>query len=84
MGIDVRLKRETGEVVAEVGDSQMVLSRATQWAFSETRLPKCLVPWGDAIFNQAQAADLEADIADVKDVTRDTPLRVRYLWFVGD
>ena len=74
MGIDVRLKRETGEVVAEVGDPQMVLSRATQWAFSGTRLLKYLVPWGDAIFNQAQAADLEADIADVKDVTGDTPL----------
>jgi hypothetical protein len=29
-------------------------------------LLRYVVPWGDAIFNQAQAADLESDIAGVK------------------
>jgi len=67
MGIEVRLKRESGEVLGEVGDPKMVLSRAAQTAsFSQTRLLKYLAPWGDAMFNQTQADDLEADIADVK------------------
>ena len=46
MGIEVRLKGETGEVLAEVGDPQMVLSRATPHAFAGTRLLKYLVPLG--------------------------------------
>jgi len=66
MGIAVRLQRESGEVLAEVGDPNMVLSRATQHAFSSTRLLKYIVPWGAAMFNQAQAGDLESDIAAVK------------------
>jgi len=74
MGIDVRLKRESGEVLAEVGDPKMVLSRATQHAFSGTRLLKYIVPWGDAVFNQAQAEDLESDIADVKRASADPQL----------
>ena len=45
----------------------MVLSRAVRsTAFAQTRLLKYLAPWGDAIFNQAQAEDLNADIADVR------------------
>ena len=74
MGIDVRLKRESGEVLAEVGDPKMVLSRAAQRAFSGTRLLKYVVPWGDAVFNQAQADDLESDIADVKRANPDPQL----------
>jgi len=62
MGIDVRLKSESGEVLVEVGDPKMVLSRATKHAFAETRLLKYLVPWGDAMFNQSQANDLRDDI----------------------
>ena len=74
MGIEVRLRRESGEVLGEVGDPQMVLSRATQRAFAGTRLLKYLVPWGDTVFNQAQADDLHADIVQVKDANRHTPL----------
>ena len=74
MGIEVRLKGETGEVLAEVGDPQMVLSRATQRAFAGTRLLKYLVPWGDAMFNQAQAGDLQADLSDLKEANLRTPL----------
>jgi hypothetical protein len=66
MGIDVQL-REHDEVLAEVGDPKMVLSHAARSAaFAQTRLLKYLSPWGDAIFNQAQAEDLSADIADVR------------------
>jgi hypothetical protein len=74
MGIDVRLKRESGEVLAEVGDPKMVLSRATQHAFSGTRLLKYLVPWGDAVFNQAQANDLKGDIRQLLRSHPGTPL----------
>src|SRR5690242_12876570 len=74
MGIDAQLRTEQGEVLAEVTDHQMVLSRATGKVFSGTRLLKYLVPWGDAIFNQAQAGDLELDIADVLATYTGTPL----------
>jgi len=74
MGIDAQLRKENGEIVGEVGDAQMVLSRATGSALSGTRLLKYLVPWGDAVFNQAQAADLELDIRDVIRECPDTPL----------
>ena len=74
MGIEVRLKGETGEVLAEVGDPQMVLSRASQRAFAGTRLLKFIVPWGDAMFNQAQAGDLQADLSDLKEANLRTPL----------
>jgi hypothetical protein len=62
MGIDVRLKRETGEVLGEVGDPQLALSRAKSGLLQDTRLLRYLVPWGDAVFNQAQAADLKGDV----------------------
>ena len=74
MGINVRLKRETGEVLAEVGDPHMVLSRATHRAFAETRLLRYVVPWGDTVFNQAQADDLAADLRNVTNAHPDTPL----------
>jgi hypothetical protein len=75
MGIDVRLKRESGEVLGEIDDPKMTLSRAAQRdAFAGTRLLKYLVPWGDAVFNQAQADDLEADIAYVKRANPDPQL----------
>ena len=35
---------------------------------------KYVVPWGDAIFNKAQADDLESDIADVKRANPDPDL----------
>jgi hypothetical protein len=74
MGIDVRLKQESGEVLAEVGDPKMILARATKHAFSETRLLRYVVPWGDAVFNQAQANDLASDIVEVKSSTADADL----------
>lgn len=74
MGIDVRLKSESGEVLAEVGDPRMVLSRATQNALSDTRLLKYLLPWGDTMFNQAQANDLRADIGQLLRSHPGTPL----------
>jgi hypothetical protein len=74
MGIHVQLKKESGEVLAEVCDPKMVLSRATHSKFSHTRLLRYLVPWGDAIFNQVQAGDLTSDIAKVKSDYPNTPL----------
>lgn len=74
MGIEVQLRSESGEILAEVGDPKMVLSRATQHAFSGTRLLKYLVPWGDAVFNRAQADDLGSDIVAVKSSRPDPQL----------
>jgi hypothetical protein len=74
MGINVQLRTESGETVAEVWDPKMVLSGATKSKLSDTRLLKYLVPWGDAIFNQVQAVDLAADIAKTKSANLDTPL----------
>jgi hypothetical protein len=100
MGIDVQLRGENGEVLGEVSDSDMVLARAAQNQLAETRLLTYLVPWGDAVFNQAQAADLSHDIAGIRRQAG-SPLAIRlgevqglvdrlsagthlYLWFVGD
>lgn len=74
MGINVQLRGESGEILAEIGDPQMVLSRAARRAFAGTRLLKYLVPWGDAVFNQAQADDLASDIADIKRANPDPQL----------
>jgi len=74
MGINVQLKRESGEVLSEVVDSAMVLARAANHGLSDTRLLRYLVPWGDAVFTQAQADDLASDIAKVKSGCPDTPL----------
>jgi hypothetical protein len=57
MGIDVRLKRDDGEIIGDVDDFRMTLSRATSGPLTSTRLLRYLVPWGDAVFNQAQAGD---------------------------
>jgi hypothetical protein len=74
MGIDVLLKREDGEVIAEVHDHRMTLSRATSGPLTATRLLRYLVPWGDAIFNQAQAGDLRDDIRQILRSHPGTPL----------
>jgi hypothetical protein len=63
MGINAFLRTESGEELASVLDPAMVLSRAaSSAAFSESRLLRYLVPWGDTIFTQAQAPDLQDDI----------------------
>jgi len=74
MGIDARLRLETGEVLGEVWDPRMVLSRAAQQGFVGTSLLKYLDPWGDTVFNQAQADDLLADIVQAKEANPRTPL----------
>jgi len=62
MGIDVQLRDEQGNVLEEVSDENFVLSRAvTRGVFTGSNLLRYLVPWGDAIFNQAQAGDLYSD-----------------------
>ena len=55
MGMEVQLRREDGEILDAVGDPLMILSRAAQNGFSGTHLLKYLIPWGDAVFNQAQS-----------------------------
>ncbi len=65
MGIDVQLRRENGQVVASVDDPRMVLSRASiEGRFAETTLLRYLDPYGDAVFNSAQAGDLLTDIRE--------------------
>jgi len=77
MGIDVQLRGENGKVLEEVSDSDMVLSRASQRQFANTRLLRYVVPWGDAVFNQVQAADLANDIADICRRDPSSPLSLR-------
>lgn len=74
MGIDAELRNERGEILAEVDDARMVMSHACGNQFATTRLLKYLVPWGDAVFNQAQALDLEQDIDLLLVECRGTPL----------
>jgi len=74
MGIEVRLKRENGEILAEVDDHQMALSRATAGPLTSTRLLRYLMPWGDAVFNQAQANDLRDDVRELLRTHGGTPL----------
>jgi hypothetical protein len=74
MGINVQLRGETGEVLSEVDDPKMVLSRAAHHKLSDTRLLRYLILYGDAIFNQALARDLANDFAKVKSDGPDTPL----------
>lgn len=74
MGIDVKLKAENGELLGQVADGQSVLSAATRSTLSETVLLKYLMPWGDAVFNQSQATDLEHDIQAVISAHPGTPL----------
>ena len=74
MGIDVQLRGERGDVVGEVGDGTMALSRAAQGALTETRLLRYLMPYGDTVFNQAQARDLADDIQGVVRERAGTPL----------
>ena len=74
MGINTQLRTEDGQVLDEVDDAQMVLSRATNSQLAGTRLLKYLVPWGDAVFNQSQASDLADDIRVICDDTDDSAL----------
>ena len=74
MGIEVELRGERGEIVEKVRDPQMVLARAVQNSFSGTRLLRDLVPWGDAVFNQAQARDFANDIHFARNANSGTPL----------
>lgn len=74
MGIDVRLKREGGEVLAEVPDGKMTLARAAATRFTEMRLLRYLMPYGDTVFNQAQAGDLRDDLVAVLDSEQSGPL----------
>ncbi len=59
MGIEVQLRTETGDILDSVGDPRSVLARAD---LSDSTLLRYLVPWGDAMFNQAQADALDKDI----------------------
>ncbi len=80
MGIDAVLRGEDEEELASVPDPQMLLSRATTaGAFSQTQLLKYLVPWGDAVFNQAQAPALRDDIRLLTIRDSASPLTARLL-----
>jgi hypothetical protein len=82
MGINVQLKSEAGDILGEVLDHDMTLSRAATSTFSGTRLLKYLTPWGDAIFNHLQAGDLALDIRDIR-ATRQAQKGTRLLELLG-
>ena len=58
----VELRGPDDEVLGTVPDPRFLLADATRSQFSECRLLRYLVPWGDTMFNQAQAEDLAADL----------------------
>jgi hypothetical protein len=61
MGIDVAWVDERHEAKQIVGDSHRVISRLAQTRWPKLTSSVCLrfvVPWGDAVFNQAQSRDL--------------------------
>lgn len=75
MGIDVPLRSEVGLVLADVGDPSALLARAvTKHSLSGTVLLRYLVPWGDAVFHQAQAPDLLRDLRAVRSEHAGRPL----------
>jgi hypothetical protein len=75
MGIDAVLRAENRDDLASVPDPLMVLSRAaTAGGFADAKLLKYVVPWGDAVFNQAQAQDLLDDIRRLTDANTGSPL----------
>lgn len=64
MGIDVAWIDELGEIKQEVGDSHEVVSRLSfRWSkLTETVCLRFVVPWGDAVFNQAQMGELLTEL----------------------
>ena len=74
MGIEVQLRDESGNILAEVPDVQMTLARAAHGTLSETRLLRYLMTHGDAVFNQAQAGDLGDDLRQIASSHPGTPL----------
>ncbi len=75
MGINVQLRSEGGEIFEQVYDLDNALSLATQRELTETRLLKYLVPWGDSVFNQAQAVDLDRDVSELLQTRLDRDLK---------
>ena len=64
MGIDVAWIDALGEIQQEVGDSHEVVSRLSfRWSkLTNTVCLRFVVPWGDAVFNQAQMAELLTEL----------------------
>src|SRR5688500_13283010 len=75
MGIDAQLRTEDGKIIRFVDDAAGHLAKAAgSRRFDGTNLLRYLVPWGDAIFNQAQSSDLLADISLLRKELAGTPL----------
>jgi len=73
MGIDVAWVDEGHEVKQIVGDAQGVLTHLAISRWSGLTGSVCLrfvVPWGDAVFNQAQSSDLLNELsAEVREAS---------------
>jgi hypothetical protein len=75
MGINAQLRDESGNVLGEVLDPEMVLSGASLSSnLSGTRLLRYLQPYGDTVFNQAQAVDLGLDVREIIRASEGKPL----------
>ena len=73
MGIDVALVDERHEQKQHVADTGQWISRLATSRWPKLSSSVCLrfvVPWGDAVFNQAQSADLVRELqSEVEEAT---------------
>jgi hypothetical protein len=78
MGIDVAWVDERHERKQFVSDSKQVLTRLATSRWPKLTSSVCLrfvVPWGDAVFNQAQNADLLNELSAEFREARDPQVR---------
>jgi hypothetical protein len=78
MGIDVAWVDERHEQKQFVSDSRQVLTRLATSRWPKLTSSVCLrfvVPWGDAVFNQAQNSDLLNELSSEFREAQDTQVR---------
>jgi hypothetical protein len=78
MGIEVAWVNERHEVKQVVGDSHQIVSRLATTRWPKLTSSVCLqfvVPWGDAVFNQAQNRDLLDELNTEARETSDPKVR---------
>jgi hypothetical protein len=80
MGIDVAWVDERHEMKQIVGDPQYIISELASKRWSKLSGSVCLrfvVPWGDAVFNQAQNLDLLNELSKEMSAANDPKVRAQ-------